>query len=130
MKGQTIKLSRRSVPCCRVLLEDNVAIPKWSEKNIFGGLSHPWQAGLDVLGIVEATCLFNEEYGKRGLFLFPGVVDPTLSRIPLLLVNVSHEDIALPARSLVAVVCPQSKVCTVARSIVLLLPAVIFCLII
>ena len=53
---------------------------------------------------------------RRSLFLFPGVVDPTLSRIPLLPVNVSHVDIALSARSLAGVVCPQSKVCTVERS--------------
>ena len=51
VKGQTIKLSRRSVPCCRVLLEDNVTIPKWSEKNIFGGLSHRGRPDLMFLAL-------------------------------------------------------------------------------
>nr|XP_039272299.1 uncharacterized protein LOC120346603 [Styela clava] len=97
--GKTVSLTKpvSSVPSCRIVVDKCVTVPRESEMVIYGRLNCPWKPNSDVIAVAEAACVFESEYGHRGLFLFPGVVDASCSLVPLMVVNVSKEAVEIPA---------------------------------
>lgn len=98
----------RKIVCCRISTQQSCVIPKRSEKLIWGSISCPWtENDCNVAAVVDPVGSFVSEFGARGVFLYSGIVNPDCAKVPLLLANLSEEDVVIPDSCLIGLMRPD-----------------------
>ena len=100
----SIALSNQSEsPVCQLRLAEKVTVHGLSECVVYAEPCENWSTCANGSSAqVVASVLFEQKFLGRGIYLVPGVVDPSSQRIPLAIIHCGNETIELPKDFVIA----------------------------